>query len=631
AAIGEPGMMTAAAQQLLAACAADAGDGKRADALLTALVDEGLAPFQAAQRAYHAAAKTFEERAIDDAKRGHAPADLERQLTGAAEKDQPEIFRKWLRARFDQDPQLAALRDAYVETSPVVPAALALGTVKLTRARAASGAEKKRLLDQTENLFLSIRDAAEGEATFHLLLAQVDHRLGKIKEADEQFALLLQRNDAQTSLQVASTLRDLGLRPKARKVAEDVYAMPGAAEGLKSAAASLRAHMADDLEDEETWLKRVDSKDSGTAELLAELGAKRSLMKGDLGEADRAFAKIAAAREARATHDATAANNASGAYMGRYFATGDLAHVRSAVRLLDSAITLLPDAPIPIENAAAAHQQLGMALVLDKWVQMKTLAIGETDATSLARALLLGSMRDALLEALGKEPALRRSLDLARQVQVLAPQNVAPYDAELARLAWAGDAAGLEAMRDRLAKLPPFDAFGVTDQRARWARGDDDAMYLRAAESGIALAEQRVQRAKKAGHKPTIAAACWLLADAYASRITVTERLDDASARSGSGDAAAMAAAGKCAVETWPEARLEPHVAGQLVEVALLRAAQTSPVVARAMKADFRRLSLANVVIRAMSGADGAAFTAALRARPELAEAVRLTKITARA
>ncbi|HEY4122882.1 MAG TPA: hypothetical protein VGM56_33690 [Byssovorax sp.] len=616
-ALGAPGRLTADAQQLLARCVADAGDLPRADRVLTDLVDERMAAFQAAQRAYHGAAQAKQEKYVSDAQLGKFPPDLETKLRLAPEGEQVGLFRTWLVERMQHDPELARLRDAFAEQGAVVPASIALGSIKLLRVRAASGAEKKKLLAEAERVLLAIRVEAEGDALFHLSLGQVYHRLGRTADADKEFAALLDRKDPEVSLTLAGTLRELGLTARARKIVEAVYADSKVEEKLRSRAALLRAHLATDLDDDLAWLQKADQKDDAVRELIDEAGAKRALRDGRFAEADRAFAKVAAARSARAAHDSASANNAATADLGRYQATGDVAHVRDAVKQLEAALRLEPDSALITENLADACEELGLLTVLDPYFQTKTLVPGTEQAAGLVSGLLEGPKREAVLAALAKEPSLARAAELTAQGEVLAPQRTDTYDRELRGYAWTRDLPATKAMRERLAAMPPFDTEELEARRKRWETGEDDAMYTKEGDSAIARAEDLVKRAQKAGHKPTLAAAYDILVQSLRVKLDVAHDLSVAPG---------ILAAAKAAEEAWPDGHLEVEAQSALVEIIVERAAERSPVLAKAWKADSRRLMATTLAYRAATGEGGADVLAALRAQPEMAELARNVK-----
>src|SRR5262249_33927026 len=150
---------------------------------------------------------------------------------------QPAVFHEWMSARMAGDPLLKGLRAEYLRHEAAVPASLALGQVKLRRANAASGDERRALLDAAEKVFLSIRTEAEGNPTYHLGLGRVSPRLGRTEEGNAELDRVLARSEPELTLGVAQVYRDLGLYVRAKQIAEGLYGS-SAEQRWKQAAAS---------------------------------------------------------------------------------------------------------------------------------------------------------------------------------------------------------------------------------------------------------------------------------------------------------------------------------------------------------------------------------------------------------
>ena len=100
------------------------------------------------------------------------------------------------------------------------------------------------------------------------------------------------------------------------------------------------------------------------------------------------LAKCVAWRAREAKHNATAANNTATALLNRYQATGDVAHLRSAVGYLEDAVRLAPDDALVMGNLADARKLLGITTVLERWVRTKPLHLVDHEAQELLEVLL---------------------------------------------------------------------------------------------------------------------------------------------------------------------------------------------------------------------------------------------------
>jgi hypothetical protein len=615
-AIGPPGRLTGDAQLVLGHCHADAGDLDKADQVLAALLNERLPSFQQARREYTGAAQKLREKTIREAELGMAPKDLDRRMQGASKDEQPNIFAEWLAEQMAADPEIARLRAEYLRHGAVVPASIALGTVKLRRARDASGEARKALLKDAERVFLGIRQEAEGDPTFHLGLGQVYHRLGRTEDGDAELKGVLDRNDPSLSLAVAHVYRELGHMTRAEQLAKRVYESSSDAK-IKQSAAFFLAHIVGELEEKETWLARTDVTSPQVKNMQVDVEARRLVRDGKLAEADRVFAKVSAFHERDAKNNAAASNNAAIAYLSRYGVTGDPAHLRAAVSHLEASVRLDGENAIVLGHLADALEYLGLVTVADTWVHTRTLMLGADEAFTIIETMLDGPLRAEVLEALRKEPSYRRALEISKQEQILSPQKPSAYARQIRWLKEERDAAGLAELAKRIAALPPFPGEDVAEGRKAWEAGEKDEQYKRSFNEALTQAHARVSRAQKEGHKPTQAAALMMLSGARSML-----RHWDLSASS----VEEMVKAFRGAHEAWPELASGRELGGVLMVAAIDKAVLESPALHELWKAERRTFDYTSILHHVMAAPNAGEMLAALRKQPELGEAARLIK-----
>jgi hypothetical protein len=620
-ALGAPGQLTAHAQQLLAACRADGGDLAQAESILAALFAERLPAFQAAQREFSGAMERAQEQLVQGAKSGHYDSELGPRMQSAhSDADKARVFREWIGEQLGKDAHLAKLRAEYLRHEALVPTALSLGQIKLRRAQGASGEERRALLAAAEATFLSIQHAAEGDPSYHIGLGQVLHRLGRAVEGDKELGQVVARKVPELSLAVADTYRDLGLPVQAKKIAEEVWKTAGQ-EQEKQRAAMLLAHLVKDISDdekeEETWIERGDPKSLAVEDLKLHLEVRRLTRQGKFAEADKVFTKIAALYEPHAARDAVAANNLALVYQHRFQVSGDREHLQTALKHLENARRLEPQNAMVISNLASVLAHAGVVAVLDRWVKTRVLAPSNEDTYTVLSALLEGPLRGEVLAALRKDRGFQRSLDLAAEEQALAPQRPVGYQWQLYWLTITEDTAALEAMEKRLAAMPPFDASATAESRRR--RRDDAQMQVRKthARQLVERAEQTVQRVEQGGHAPTLAAARFLLAE-HRARLLELDRAPE--------HVEPMLEVARKAAQGWPEGGAAEGLPSLLISAATARAAAEVPAVKTALDAEGRIWSGGMLLHRLTTGPQGAEVLAALRQRPEIAEAARLRK-----
>ncbi|MCA9548728.1 MAG: hypothetical protein KC933_01760 [Myxococcales bacterium] len=609
--LGAPGWLVPRAQQLLASLHLDQGDPAGAAAILDPILESRLPRFAAARAAYQAGMRRIQQQAIDQLERGQAPADLEARLRAAkSEEAQGEIFQEWLSARVDADPGLKALQASYLALGDVVPVAITLGMAKLQLANEARGEARTKLLQEAERVFLSIRSEAAGVVSYDLALGQVYHRLGRAEEGDQVLQGVLQRGDPELALAVAHVYRDLGRIAQAREAAQQAWRSDD--DGVRVDVAVLMSLMSSNLQEEEEWLVKAGSKSPVVRVRLLSVQADRALQDGDLGRAERLYGQVAVAYGKDAAHSPAAANNAALAYQKRYLCSGDPQDLKRFVAGIEAAVRLAPDNAVGVDNLAAAHAYLGMEEVARRWVDTKALAAGMEEVTLIVDSLSEGVHQLRVREALEQSGALRKSLQLSRQGEVLAPTRPAAYVRAMSHGRRVGNQALMDETLVRMSRVGAFDTSMQDDLRSEDKRALLDQESLRGLAGQIRRLEATLARVEKTKHAPTVAAVHLLLGDAHDDRARITGALEDAEA---------ALAAFEAADRAWPELGAAAYKEGALMRVAAHKAKAASPELAALMDAHLRDLGLGLTFFKA-NEVPGA--VAALKAQPELAAAAAL-------
>src|SRR5262249_28683883 len=157
-----------------------------------------------------------------------------------------------------------------------------------------------------------------------------------------------------------------------------------------------------------------------------------------------------------------------------FSASGDVAHLRAAVKHLETAARLLPDNALVLGNLSDVQQHAGFVAVLDRWLQTRTLLLGTRAAETLLECMLSANLRDEVLDALQKESLLRKSLEVSQQQLILAPQDAGAYRNSIRWADWTRDTKGMEALLKRLDSMPPFDVEEAAGERRKWESGEKD-------------------------------------------------------------------------------------------------------------------------------------------------------------
>lgn len=558
-AIGKPSTMVRDVRQTLGQLASALGKLEEADELLTGLLGGRLARFAKVAAELEAA----QEQIVSRLKTGTIPLSLERRLQSASEDEQREIVSKWMAEQLESDPAIKALRDEYMTLGDVVPASLAAGTVKLRRAQAMAGAERDAMLAEAERMFLAIRTEAEGQPEFMIGLGEVYARLGKTKESEEQFTAVLDMKNPELSLRVARVYRGIGSTERAKAVAKDVFA--SSASPIKDSAAVLLGIMSDTRgeEDEaEGWFRKADQKDAFVKTSLLELEARRLLRTGKYAECAAKYAQVAKQHLADANAmDIAGFNNAALAHQSRFACSGDPAALADAESTLEKAYRLRGDEPIVVGNLADMHQSNGQRRVLAKRIDMRALH-GATRDLDAVLALLLGSSeRDAVLADLEADAGIRRSAELFKQYEVLAPNSTTAFEKLMELALDRRDEAALAALLDRVKRAKGLDTSETARTRERFAAGEFDAQLREHATSTLARIDAVLAKGKL---DPKTRAAALVAAGDLRTRVALYDA-----------DVAQVAAGRQAlqeAAKLWPALTSSGHIIAGLIDEAALGA-----------------------------------------------------------
>ncbi|MDQ3336797.1 MAG: hypothetical protein M4D80_16655 [Myxococcota bacterium] len=493
-AIGKPNAMVRDVRQMLGQLASALGQLEEADELLTGLLGSRLARFAKVA----AELETQQQALISQLKNGTIPYDLQRQLDSTPEAQQRDIVTKWLSDQMENDPKMKSLRDQYMALNDVVPACLAAGTVKLRRAQGLSGAARDAMLGEAERMFLAIRTEAEGQPEFAIGLGEIYARLGKTKESEEQFEQILAMKNPELSLRVARVYRGIGSAERAKTVAKQVF--DTATEQTRDNAAVLLGIMSDTRgeEDEaEAWFRKADQKDPMVKTSLLELEARRLLRAGKYNECAAKYAQVAKQHLATANAmDIASFNNAALAHQNRFACSGDASALADAESTLEKAYRVRGDEPIVVANLAELHDGNGRRRVLAKRIDMRALH-GVTSETEKVLSLLLGNAdRDAVLADLNADAGIRRSIDLFKQYEVLAPNSSNAYEKLLTYAYERRDEAALTALLERVKRAKGLDTSEAARNREKFQKGEFDEQVKEHATTTLARLDALLAKGK---------------------------------------------------------------------------------------------------------------------------------------
>jgi cellulose synthase operon protein C len=609
--LGAVGALSREGQRVVADVYSDLGRLEEADAVLQRILSVHMSAYSRVRGRYFAAYERYESELYARANSGGLPALLQKELNAMSQDEAETRFRAWVDQKLEDDNNLTALRIEMRRQSHVVPVSLRLGMVKLNRASAAEGPERKRLLASAERAFLAIQSEADGAPSYHLGLGQVYYRLGKSEKGDKEFDAVVALDDHNWTLAAARTYRNLGARAKATSLATKVYEtapLPG-----KHEAAIVLALSANTPEKREMWLRKSDPELQYVRMSLLEIEADRLRDEGKYKEADAKLKRIYEVRLKHASTSSTDANNAALAAASRYACTGNLERLKESVRLMEMAMELAPDSGIAVSNAGSIYSHIAQIDVLRRWVSTAELRLHSGAADSLIATLLHGAHEEQVRALLAEHPDMRRSVQRHRQAEVLAPQMRSVYysQSHIARRLERTDS-----LEQLVKRLRQNELLGTEAEKTRYEEvlaGADDSQdrddLTKTLARLLPLTEESPRRTPK-----TRAAAWILLSEAYLSLSSLEE---------GTGAAEKSANAARSALSLWPESGAESDLAAALFELGVLQAVERSSAFAAQWKAEKRRFR-ARIVVRHVLKEGVNEKIAALAAAPAFREYAEL-------
>jgi cellulose synthase operon protein C len=610
--LGSPGRLTRSTALELAELLQRLGKLLEAENILEHLVHQMLPDYEHARADYAETAAAFYAKWYEKARSGELPDDIDSELKRTPEDQASTVFDKWVGQRADEDPEVRVRFERVEQTNRVVPTVLSLGTVKLLLASQQTGAEQAQTLTAAERLFLAIGSDATGVPAYHMGLAQVYYRLGKIAEGEREFGELLSKAEPHMALSVARAYREVGAITRAREVTEGVYTKTTGAE--REAAALLMSLMADGVEDRRTWLQRADQHNPLVKTNLLELEADAACSDGRAQEGDKKYKDAAAQHLEGSKLDESNFNNAALAQAARVGCTGQRAPLDEAIALMHKALRIAPDSSLLAENAVPLHEFRGMLRVLSRWVDPAALQLDSADASNLLDALEDGPHRAELLRALKDDADVKRARELARNARVLAPTHPDPYQVELAWLDRFEDGPGLTALL-AMVRAQKLDTQQLGVMRKQWLDGKLDSSRRDRMHKEEAKLKRLIE-SLPAAQARGLAALRLLEGELATSLMTLDAPLPRAEQ---------ALRAFETADQLWPALGAQRRLPQALLVTAAVRAGATRPALASRLHNEMREYGWSILMGRLVDEAD-AATIASIKAQPEFARAAELAR-----
>ena len=423
--------------------------------LLYPYVQARLEKLRAVERNYTNTVGTFYRQCFRELNQGHADRSFYDTYKAASKAQKEELVDGYIQKRMESDPGFKRALAEFTAANKIVHVTLDLGMVQLNRAQnLADPGARKTELEAAEKTFLAIRGLAGGTDEYRLFLGQVYYWLGKSQEGGDLFTQLLEAHQRAYLwlMRLANTLREVGEENHARELTEEAY-RTGKAGTEKFDAASMRARMEKDNDDQIAWLEKADSNDPGIQVALNNSRGRKAMI---AGNRDLAAQYLRKSVEGFKNLPQTPAmlNNFGIAYLDLYFATGDIANHNRGLALLEQAVALSPGDSLLLNNIT--HLLITRAYMDVIGDSIHFAALKETPGhTMLAHRYKNEEERAQVIAQLHQNEYMKKALVYLDKALLLAPKNPALYEIGLSLQESFRDLGELQKLEQRIRVAAP--------------------------------------------------------------------------------------------------------------------------------------------------------------------------------
>ena len=485
-------------QQLL-----QAGNNEEAYGLLHPYVQSRLDRLHTYERAYSNSVAGAYKGALNHLRTGHADPSFYTAHKRAPKREQEEMVEKFVQRWMQQDPTYQRAMTELKSANEIVPVALDLGSVQISRAQGFLDPDQRRQeLLAAEKTFLAIRGLAGESDSYRLFLGQVYYWLGRATEGEELFQKLLRtRNRSFTILlALAETLREVGEEKQARELLEEAHRTAGNPQARYRAAAS-RAVVGLDMADKIAWLGKADPTDVGTQVALNNARGEQALEQGNK-EAAASYLRDAIRGYESMTRNSTVLNNTAVAYLSVYEVTGHPSDLTHGLGLLEQAVALEPGNSILLMNTV--HMLVSRALLDLVRDRLRLDLIKEQPEPGLLAFLYSNEEeRTRLLQQLRASESMQKALTYLDRAILLSPKSRSLYLKQLSLLSGFRDQPELAKLRQRIQAAQLDEGQALEEGRAAWT-GAKDSQYARDANTLIRRYEELLRSEAVRQHPATL-------------------------------------------------------------------------------------------------------------------------------
>jgi tetratricopeptide (TPR) repeat protein len=469
-------------------------EGNYAEAyeLLFPYVNARLGKMRTAESNYTNTVHAISRRVIEDLQAGRGDQAFYDKYEHASKLEKDELVDNYVEARMRDDPTLKRALVELKAANEIVPVALDLGIVQLNRAQSLKDpADRKAELEAAEKTFLAIRGAAGETDEYRLFLGQVYYWLGKSKEGKQLFdELLASRNRAfRVLIQLAETLRSVGETADARALAEEAY-KSAKTNKEKFAAASFRALVFKDDDDQIAWLEKADPDAAWVQIEVNAAHGKRELAKGNKTSAANYLRKAIVGYEGQQKSSAML-NNCGLACFDLYEATGNSADEQRGMALMEEAVAMDPGDSILLHNTMFFLIARSVIEVVHDAMLPEVLS-QSAGMQTLSHLYKNDEERTKIYQELRQNGAMKKGLAYLDKALLLAPKDIRLYETSRGLNAGFRDLAELKKLQQRFEIAAP-DLSEERRETLEWYRGDRDKESVERSQGQIRMLESLAQ------------------------------------------------------------------------------------------------------------------------------------------
>lgn len=406
---------------------ARSGESEKAFTLLSPYTKSRLAEYKKAEQEYNATLDKIWQSTIDFLDKGKAPESFYTEYNQGDEQRKSELVNEVYSHNIDKSTELNKTRKSLQDKSVIVPVALDLAIVRLTRATAMQNPEHQRKeLMEAESIFLAVQSYAGDSDEYQLYLGQVYYWLGKQNEGDKLFTALIDKYNRSDSVlySLSQILRELGARTKATEYIEEAYEKASDQQS-KQGYAYQRYLLASTIEEQITWLERSDQSQMYVQADLFTAKASKAVSDNDREMADRWYQKsidLYLSLPERSSNY----NNVALIYMSKYQNGGNEEDYTKALENMDLAVELSPDDSIVLSNAVDFYAVRTYRSVLDEVMDLSVIH-SRASLDLLGYLYSTGAEKKALVEKLSKSKSYKKLIDYTKRSTVLSPKDASIF------------------------------------------------------------------------------------------------------------------------------------------------------------------------------------------------------------